>query len=79
MKKIVITSVVFVFSASIYSFAQRLAAACGAGCSTVTVSARSDSACGGNFDNTFTISNNTRQTLDITMFVEKRSGEWKDL
>lgn len=67
MRKMVNTSLALLFAASISAFAQRPATAC------------NDSACGGNFDDTFTITNNTYQTLDIAMFVEKRSGEWKDL
>ena len=62
------------------SFAQRRpAVSCGGGCYTVTAKVRNDQGCGGNFDYTYTITNNSNQELDIEMYVEKRNGEWKDL
>lgn len=73
--------VTLVTLSSIISFAQTrsYATSCGSGCYTVTAKARNDQACGGSYDYTYSVTNNSRQTLDIVMFVEKRNGEWKNL
>jgi hypothetical protein len=80
MKKSIFFTLNLITVFSIYSFAQgRSATSCGSGCYTVVAKARNDQACGGNMDLTYTITNNSNQTLDIKMYVEKRTGEWKDL
>lgn len=78
MKKLLFLTVVTLCSSIL--FAQRNSAtSCGSGCYIVTAKARNDKGCGGNYDYTYTIRNQSTESLDIEMYVEKRTGDWKDL
>ena len=78
MKKVLFLALMSASSFKI--FAQtNYAKSCGAGCDIVTAKSRMDKGCGGNNDYTYTIRNNSSSSLDISMYVEKLGGEWKDL
>ena len=78
MKKIFII-IILAISANIAVTAQtKLAESCGSGCDFITVQSRTDRACGNDNDYTFTITNNTNETLDIKLFTETNAGEWSD-
>jgi hypothetical protein len=77
MKKVTIMLLASIIACS--AFCQRTAAFCGNGCYVITATVKNDHACGGDYDYTYTIKNNSYNTVDIKMFVEKRNGEWVDL
>lgn len=78
MKKLFII-IVLAITANIAAISQtKLAESCGSGCDFITVQSRTDRACGNDNDYTFTISNNTNETLDIKLFTETNAGEWSD-
>jgi hypothetical protein len=55
------------------------ASACGSGCDLITVTVKNNKACGSSSDHAFNLSNNSNQSLDVVMFVEKQDGGWRDL
>ena len=55
------------------------ASSCGASCDIISAEAKNDHACGGNHDLQYQVRNNTGETLDVAMFVEKEGGGWKTL